>query len=217
MKRYIFGAGAHGRVVADILRSQSLTLDGFLDDDEGLHGTYVAGYPVVGGSNLLMDVAGGDQVIVALGIAPVRLELGERFRRKGYQLINAIHASAVVAPSAAMGSGICICALAAVNPDAMVGNAVIINTGATVDHDCQIEDGVHLSPGVHLAGRVRIGRLSFLGTGVSVVPRVNIGANTIIGAGAVVVKDIPAGVLAMGVPARVVRELTDSVDWRRLL
>lgn len=47
----------------------------------------------------------------------------------------------------------------------------------------------------------------WLGGGVVVCPGVTIGADTVVGAGAVVTRDLPAGVLAAGVPARVVRPL----------
>ena len=47
----------------------------------------------------------------------------------------------------------------------------------------------------------------WLGGGVIVGPGVTVGAGTVVGAGAVVVRDLPAGVLALGVPARVVREV----------
>jgi maltose O-acetyltransferase len=47
----------------------------------------------------------------------------------------------------------------------------------------------------------------WLGGGVIVCPGVRIGADTVVGAGAVVTKDLPAGVLATGIPARVVRPL----------
>lgn len=52
-----------------------------------------------------------------------------------------------------------------------------------------------------------IGENVWLGGGAIVCPGVTIGPNTVVGAGAVVVRDLPAGVLALGVPARVVREL----------
>ena len=49
----------------------------------------------------------------------------------------------------------------------------------------------------------------WLGGGVIICPGVSIGANAVVGAGAVVTRDIPANVLAVGNPARVIRELTD--------
>lgn len=54
---------------------------------------------------------------------------------------------------------------------------------------------------------VRIGRNCWLGAGVIVLPGVTIGDNTVVGAGSVVTKDLPSHVLAVGSPARVVREL----------
>ncbi len=47
----------------------------------------------------------------------------------------------------------------------------------------------------------------WLGGGVIVLPGVTIGENTVVGAGAVVTKDLPADVVAVGTPARVVRTL----------
>ena len=54
---------------------------------------------------------------------------------------------------------------------------------------------------------VRIGRNCWLGAGVIVLPGVSIGGNTVIGAGSVVTRDMPANVLAVGNPCRVLREL----------
>ena len=54
---------------------------------------------------------------------------------------------------------------------------------------------------------VRIGRNCWLGAGVIVMPGVTIGDNTVIGAGSVVTKDIPANVVAVGNPCRVMREI----------
>ncbi len=54
---------------------------------------------------------------------------------------------------------------------------------------------------------IRIGRNCWLGAGVIVLPGVSIGDNVIIGAGSVVTKDIPSGVVAVGNPCRVLREV----------
>lgn len=57
------------------------------------------------------------------------------------------------------------------------------------------------------AAPITIGDNVWLGGGVIVCPGVTIGANTVVGAGSVVTRDLPPGVLAVGSPARVVREL----------
>ena len=54
---------------------------------------------------------------------------------------------------------------------------------------------------------VRIGRNVWIGAGVTILPGVTVGDNTVIGAGSVVTKDIPADVVAVGNPCRVLRPI----------
>ena len=56
---------------------------------------------------------------------------------------------------------------------------------------------------------VHIGRNCWIGAGALIMPGVTIGDNTVIGAGSVVTKDIPANVVAVGNPCKVMREITD--------
>ena len=58
----------------------------------------------------------------------------------------------------------------------------------------------------------------WLGGGVIVCPGVSIGEDTVVGAGAVVARNLPAGVIAAGVPARILREISedDRVEVPRL-
>lgn len=89
----------------------------------------------------------------------------------------------------------------------------------TVGDDVQIGPYVQLLTATHPlepgprrdkweSGRpIAIGDNVWLGGGVVVCPGVRIGEDTVVGAGAVVTEDLPAGVLAAGVPARVVRSL----------
>lgn len=61
--------------------------------------------------------------------------------------------------------------------------------------------------GWEAAEPITIGDNVWLGGGVIVLPGVSIGADTVVGAGAVVPRDLPSGVVAVGNPARVVRQL----------
>ncbi len=54
---------------------------------------------------------------------------------------------------------------------------------------------------------VRIGRNCWIGAGAIILPGVTIGDNTVVGAGSVVTKDLPAGVVAVGNPCRVLRPI----------
>ena len=54
---------------------------------------------------------------------------------------------------------------------------------------------------------VHIGRNCWIGAGAIIVPGITIGDNVVIGAGSVVTKDIPSGVVAVGNPCRVLREV----------
>lgn len=61
--------------------------------------------------------------------------------------------------------------------------------------------------GLELAKPIDVGPNTWLGGGALVCPGVSIGANSVIGAGSVVTRDVPAGVVAVGNPCRVLREL----------
>ncbi|MBQ6897956.1 MAG: sugar O-acetyltransferase, partial [Clostridia bacterium] len=107
------------------------------------------------------------------------------------------------------------------------GNNVYANFGLTLVDDTHIYvgDGTMFGPNcvIATAGHpidpelrerqlqynipVHIGKNCWLGAGVLVMPGVTIGDNSVIGAGSVVTKDIPANVVAVGNPCRVLREI----------
>lgn len=81
-------------------------------------------------------------------------------------------------------------------------NVVVATAGHPIDPTLR-EKGYQFNMPVH------IGKNCWLGAGVLVMPGVTIGDNTVIGAGSVVTKDIPAGVVAVGNPCKVLREIND--------
>ena len=105
-----------------------------------------------------------------------------------------------------------------VNVDAVMLDVAPITIGAA----CQIATKVQLLTATHpidpeprrigweSAEPIAIADNVWLGGGVIVCPGVSIGQDTVVGAGAVVTKDLPAGVVAVGVPARILREIGDG-------
>jgi sugar O-acyltransferase (sialic acid O-acetyltransferase NeuD family) len=144
----------------------------------------------------------GGSGIIGIGDNAQRREMA---RALNFEWRTVVHPSAWVHPSAKLGRGTVVFAGAVVQPDAVIGDHVIVNTGATIDHDCIIEDYAHLAPGVHLAGSVHVGEGAFLGIGSGVIPGVKVGRWSTLGAGAVATRDVPDGVVAVGVPARALR------------
>ena len=71
-------------------------------------------------------------------------------------------------------------------------------------------DAVQRNQGLEIALPITVGNNVWIGANVTVLPGVTIGDNTVIGAGSVVNRDIPAGVVAAGVPCRVIREITEE-------
>ena len=69
-------------------------------------------------------------------------------------------------------------------------------------------DAAQRSSGQESASPITVGDDVWLGGNVTVLPGVTIGNGAVIGAGSVVTRDIPAHVLAVGNPCRVVKELT---------
>jgi sugar O-acyltransferase (sialic acid O-acetyltransferase NeuD family) len=203
---FVYGAGGHGKVVADILLLRDeKEFAGFVDDREELWGATVLGFPVLGGGEWLRREAGNARITMALGVGhnASRQWIAENCANWGAEIVTMVHPTATVSRAARVGRGTVVMANATVNADAVAGDGVIVNSGAVVEHDVEIGEYAHVAPNAAMGGGASLGAFSHLGIGASVLPCVHIGAHTVVGAGAVVVKNLPDSVVAMGVPARI--------------
>jgi acetyltransferase EpsM len=123
----------------------------------------------------------------------------------GITFSSLVHPTAYLGSNVRCGEGSIISPHAVIGPNCTIGDFTRINRASTIGHDVEIGDYSDIAPGVAIAGLVKIGRKTMIGIGATVIDGINIGSNSIVGAGAVAVKDIPDNVVAMGVPAKVVR------------
>lgn len=91
-----------------------------------------------------------------------------------------------------------------------IGNQVLIGPNVGIYDANHALDAEERMDGALLPGKVTIGNRVWIGGGTIILPNVTIGDNTVIGAGSIVTHDIPSGVVAVGNPCHVLREITDK-------
>lgn len=206
----IWGIGGHARevaqVVADIEAHQPGTwaLQGFVVDSNAAtrHPKPLPG-PVLGGIDWWLEhpeVWG----VVAVGDPEIRRQITQRLHRANPRLRFAtlVHPLAWVASSASIGPGSVVFAQSCLNAQVQVGQHASINLACTISHDSVLGDCVSLGPGARLCGGVLVGDNCELGASSTVLGNVVIADGVTVGAGAVVIRHLPAGVTAVGVPAK---------------
>jgi len=181
---------------------------------EAKEGSSLFGVPIVGEDripefgNTWFVTGMGNPVIKRQVVDGVRRRLPEaRFATLIHPDVEAATGEAFGSQALMVGEGTVVTAGNILTVNIVLGAHVHVNLDCTVGHDTFIEDYATLSPGVHVSGNVRICKGAFLGTGASVIEGKRIGEGAIVGAGACVVTDIPDYTLAVGVPAKAVKEL----------
>ncbi|MFH2047118.1 MAG: acetyltransferase [Pseudomonadota bacterium] len=206
----IIGAGGHAKVLISSLNVLRREIVGILHSDVSLTGQSIAGAFILGNDNMVKNYA-SDSVELVNGLGSVSLtekrkNIYLQFKKDGYSFATVIHPTATIISGVQLGEGVQIMAGAIVQIGCIISNNTIINTGSVVDHDCIIGAHVHIAPGAVLSGGVQIGDMTHIGTAATIIQGIKVGDGVIIGAGAVVIKDIPANVMVVGVPARIVEK-----------
>jgi len=142
-------------------------------------------------------------VIIGIGIPRIRRIVYDRFIvNGGLNFINLIHPSATFGYDAHLGIGNVFTAGVQATTGLRIGDNNYFNLNVTVGHDAQIGDHCVINPGVHISGHVILEGENLLGAGSQVLAGLTIGRGAIVGAGAVVTKNVDAGSVVVGIPAK---------------
>ncbi|TVY05651.1 acetyltransferase [Paenibacillus cremeus] len=215
MELVIIGAGGHSKVIQDMIHcvSDLCEIRAILDDKydvlSSVHGIYEG---PIASANYLHSVNSNLKFVIAIGNNRIRRLLAKKLGLPDDAYISLIHPTAVVSPSARIGSGTVVMPNAVINADAIIGRHAIINTGAIVEHDNAIGDYVHVAPHATLTGSVTAEEGSMIGAGATVIPGRTIGEWAIIGAGASVINNISPQSTAVGTPAVIIKTASNEAE-----
>jgi acetyltransferase EpsM len=203
-------SNGQGRDVLDALLVAKYNVIGLLDDGNGFDGNPAPAdvwqIPVLGPTDTWRSHA-KPGVVFAIGIPnpAKRLEVAREMMDAGTELLTVLHPTATVSPRAKIGRGAVVLGGCVIAADATLGDVVILNARCTIDHDCVLEDAVQFGPGIALAGGVRVGSMANVGVGTAIMPGVKVGQGATIGAGSAVIREVAAGDVVAGNPAKVIK------------
>ena len=190
---------------AEAARACGIRIEGCADDDPALWGSLAGGWlKVLGG----LDVVAAQEdctLVLCAGRGVVRERMAARLRDLGVtddRYASIVHPSVSLPESCSIGAGSVVLAGSVLTAAVRLGRHVVVMPHVTMTHDDVIDDFATLCAGVTLGGSVHVGSSAYLGMASSVRENVTVGVEATLAMGAVLVRDLPAGGVWAGVPAR---------------
>lgn len=200
----IYGYGGHGLEVEELARVINLKENRwekviFIDDSpDKADGERIFLFETIVNDYKPEDI----EFMVGIGEPVIREKIFNKVKERGYNFATLVHPSASVAGNARIEEGTVICYNAYVSIDTYLAENSLVQPMSVVGHGCMIGKNSVISAFVSMGGNSRIGDNSFVGMNVPIKQGAVIGSGSVVGMGSVVVRDIPDGVVAVGNPAR---------------
>ncbi|WVN42146.1 acetyltransferase [beta proteobacterium MWH-UniP1] len=211
---FIYCAGGFGKEVMDVARrTNNITKQweciSFIDDsssEKSKYGAQVYQLDELVSLNKLTKA----EVLIANGEPAVRKKLHERLVLSGGNLGVLVDPSSIISDSALIECGVVITPFCSVSSNAFLCRNSSVNTMSIIGHDVKVGENSVISSMVNIGGATVIGDNCYIGMGALIKEGISIGSGSIVGMGSVVYSDIPANMIALGNPARVVRKNTEQ-------
>jgi sugar O-acyltransferase (sialic acid O-acetyltransferase NeuD family) len=141
-------------------------------------------------------------VLIVPDAPAVRRKLAGYYLSLGYQPGSLVAPTAVVSKSASIGPGTIVQSSCHISASVRIGQFVKVNAAANLMHDAVVGDFTTIAPNAVILGRVSVRAGCYVGANATLLPKIDVGEEAIVGAGAVVTRDVVAGTIVIGSPAR---------------
>lgn len=209
MRSIIIGAGTYGEVYLSYLQEAGIEIIGFIDDDPKFSCSVVNGVSVLGEMSQLSELIVKYEIEAAycpIGNNKLRVKLLEKARNLNLKTPNYIHPSVTISPNVKIGEGVYILLGSMIMPHTIIQDFTMISMNVKIAHHSLLGKGAFLSMGVCLGANIHLKEFAYVGIGAVIVTGIKeIGVDSVIGAGAVVIRDVDAGMVVAGNPAKVLR------------
>lgn len=207
---YALGVGHSTPLFIEIAEAAGWHVTGLYHYNDERTGEMDHGFTILGSfDDLYRQDIQGKCFLPTMGDMKIRHDVIANLVSRGGVIPTIVHPSAHISRFATIAEqGVIIGDRVELQSDVVIKNNVIIRSDVTVCHNTTIQEDVFVGPKALVGAYITIEELAYIGQGSILISgkAEHIGRNTLVGAGAMVTKPLPENIVAVGSPARIVKQ-----------